>query len=969
MKPIFKQVTIWASTLVVSAGVAFAAFFDYSALNKNPANNGNNSGNNQNGNVEKPSLSPQQALLNSLVSIDEAKIDGGIEVTTVDNTKINVNLDGNLSIDTANLDNIRFEGGADLEFSGTKFHGDLNYYQGKIFFDFEQAKLFLETQSLLDFVEMIPNYGVDLALPEEITNIDVNGIIEKVNSMTPEKAPNGYYFLLPLNDEIELYLKSDENYNFTGVRTNKFYFQDTYIYLDFDVDQTFEEELEFTTPNILEYQNFAPTFDLINVIYNTFSKDNNTLNLNVDINHLDNPYLTFDADLSYDKALSSLSLDGEVLEASHERTHEFKLGYQNSNLIVDYNNLKFKIEGRNINALINYILTKVGDALLSDSLADLSGVMQDVDINGIINNLTTANNFIKKIDVGSESIKVTLNLDTLGLEAGDIIFELAFDKTTFKGISINDLMINGYTVDINLSTKEYNPVNFVESEYIAIDPALCLVDAFEGLSQESKFRVDFKATVDDSVVETQDIAINGDLQFDIDGQFGYGDLNLVDKANYAHNIKVDMVNYDKILFAYNETMKGKFSSNFFTDVFDMVSEILNNKDDHFYELFGDLLNNMSSLPLMDAINSGDYGKLFEIGLIDSLNVTENTIELGIYGGLLGLDNVINIEINYDRNTEDATSILKGIKVKDFKVGENTFNFEANLVKFDESLESTRLNPADPYIEFDSLAVLLRLGINTSVFNHYHFNGSVNINAKILGGLFNYNENIDVEVKVLNEKGNVSVAVELPDIPIISLVNGGESGQRNNENRSASLYFKDGYFYINRKEDYREGLFWGDWKTYEIYAKVDSNYFLDNILYYFCDMILGFNDTIMNAINGSDSDDSSGDTSIKYENLITEYSYNENSENPFFNFGLNLYELTKMEMFDTLNLKVYVDDVGKTLKGLDVGLNINLAGAILSLALGAKLDLVDLGSEFTLDTMNSYIEQHQNDVVNQTYTIN
>ena len=85
--------------------------------------------------------------------------------------------------------------------------------------------------------------------------------------------------------------------------------------------------------------------------------------------------------------------------------------------------------------------------------------------------------------------------------------------------------------------------------------------------------------------------------------------------------------------------------------------------------------------------------------------------------------------------------------------------------------------------------------------------------------------------------------------------------------------------------------------------------------------------------------------------------------------MNLYELTKMEMFDTLNLKVYVDDAGKTLKGLDVDLNINLAGAILSLALGAKLDLVDLGSEFTLDTMNSYIEQHQNDVVNQTYTIN
>ena len=966
MKPIFKQVTIWASTLVVSAGVAFAAFFDYSALNKNPANNGNNGGNNQNGNVEKPSLSPQQALLNSLVSIDDAKINGGIEVTTVDNKTVDVKVDGNLSIDTTNLDNIRFEGGADVELNGTKLHGDLNYYQGKIFFDFEQAKLFLETQSLLDFVEMIPNYGVDIALPEEITNIDLNGIIEKVNSMEPEKAPNGYFFTLPLSEEINLYLKSDENYNFTGVRTDKFYFQDTYIYLDFDVDQNFEGELEFTTPNILEYQDFAPTFDLINVIYNTFSKDNNTLNLNVDINHLDNPYLTFDADLSYDKALSSLSLDGAVIETSRERTHEFKLGYQNSNLIVDYNNLKFKIQGQSINTLINYVLTKVGDVLLSNSFGDLSGVMQGVDINEIINNLTTANNFIKKIDVTSESVKVTLNIDSFGLEVGDIILDIGFDKTTFKGISINDLMINGYTVDINLSTKEYSPVNFVESEYTAIDPALCLIDAFEGLSQESKFRVDFKANVDDSVAETQDISINGGLQFDLDGQFGYGNLNLVDKANYAHNIKVDMRSYDEILFAYNETMKGRFSSNFFTDVFDMVSEILNNKDDHFYELFGDLLNNMSSLPLMDAINNSDYGKLFEIGLIDSLKVSENAIELGIYGGLLGLDNVINIEINYDRGADDRVSILKGIKVKDFKVGENTFNFEASLSRFDDSLENTRLDPQDVYIEFDSLAVLLRLGINTSVYNHYHFSGSANINIDF--GLFgDDNKDIPIDVKVLNEKGNVSVAVELTNIPIISVLNGGESGQWNNENRRASLYYKDGYFYINRKEEYREGWFWGDWKTYETYAKVESSYFLDNIIYYLCDMVLGFNDTILDLIgNGSSSDSESSGSTIKYENLISRYSYNENSENPFFKFDLNLFELTKMDMFDTLNLKVYVNDETKTLSGLDIGLDIKV---LLTIGLGAKLDLVDLGSEFTLDTMNSYIEQHQNDVINQTYTIN
>ena len=36
MKPIFKQVILWASTLVVSTGVAFASFYDYSGGNHTP---------------------------------------------------------------------------------------------------------------------------------------------------------------------------------------------------------------------------------------------------------------------------------------------------------------------------------------------------------------------------------------------------------------------------------------------------------------------------------------------------------------------------------------------------------------------------------------------------------------------------------------------------------------------------------------------------------------------------------------------------------------------------------------------------------------------------------------------------------------------------------------------------------------------------------------------------------------------
>ena len=88
-----------------------------------------------------------------------------------------------------------------------------------------------------------------------------------------------------------------------------------------------------------------------------------------------------------------------------------------------------------------------------------------------------------------------------------------------------------------------------------------------------------------------------------------------------------------------------------------------------------------------------------------------------------------------------------------------------MSKFDDSLEKYRLDPSETYIDFDSLAVLLRLGINTSIYNHYHFNGSASISLTLLGlGLINID--IPIDVKILNEKGNVSLAIEFSDIPLI-----------------------------------------------------------------------------------------------------------------------------------------------------------------------------------------------------------
>ena len=689
---------------------------------------------------------------------------------------------------------------------------------------------------------------------------------------------------------------------------------------------------------------------------NTFKSETNTLNLKVDVNHLDNPYLTLDGDISYDRVNSNGSFKGSVLEKAYDRSHEFLLGFSNENLYVNYNNLKLKMMDESINGLLNYILIKVEDTYLSQGLADMSSVLENVNVGDIIDNLSTVNNIISKVSVEQENVVITLDLTILEIDAKDINLVFNFNSEEFKELNINGINVEGYNIDISLSSKTYSPITFIDSEYVAVDPVLSLIDSFEALSKENRFRLTFDALIDNLDPEASDITTSGGLQFDILNKYGYGDLSLLDASNYQHNFAIDFRSFDEILFNYNNGILGKFSSDFFADMFDMVQEILNNKDDHFYELFGDLLNSMSSLPVMDAINSKDYGKLFEIGLIDSFNVTANTIELGLKGGLIGIDSTLKVIIGYDSNVSSAVEVLKYLEVKDFKYGDSVYSFKINLSRFDDSLEESRLDPFDTYVDFDSLAVLLRLGINTSIYNHYHFSGSASIN---IFGIIDIN--IPIDVKILNEKGNVSLAIELTDIPVIPLVNGSALV----DNRNASIYMKDGMFYINRSEE-SPGLDWSGFYTNkdETYVKADADNFLDNIVVYLCKVVLGFNDSIMDQIVGDGSNDDSGsseDSIIHYENLLSDYSYNNVSDTPYFNVGINMVELTKMDMFSDLNLKVYVDNQTSTLSGLDVNLNMNV---LLTIALGAKLDLVNLGEEFTLDKMNSYIESHKDDALNE-----
>lgn len=956
MKTLLKQTIIWSSVFTLGAGITFAALFDYSSLNKAPISD-------ENQNFE---MKPSQALMNSIISLNEAEVKGNVEVT-FDNNYLDIALDGQLRLDTSNLANTRFDGDLVIQNNGLKINSSLNYFNNRLFLTYQQSKLYLETESLLSFLEVLPTYGVNLSLPDELTNLNIDYLLETLNSLEPIAINGGYYFNFPLTEEIEIHLMSDQNYSFTGFRTNKFYFDDNYIFLEFAINENKGEPFVFAEPNILEYQSLSPAFNLVDVLYHTFAKENNTLGITLDLNHFDQDYINASIDLSYDTNLTEVYLDGYIDEVMHNnRQHHFSLGYKEDSLLVDYNNLDFRIDGQSIYTLIEYIISKVGDDVLTGVMGSLSETTSSIDLEQILDTISTVNNMIDDIIIKDNLLEIVLNLDQFGVQMDGLTLGVDFTSEKLQSIYLNGLNIDGYLANISIEVKEYSPLVMNKEDYVAIEPALTLVDAYEYLSAQNKFRLEFNGAVTSSLADVNPVTLKGGLQFDLANKYGYGDITLIDQTSYQHSLRVDMRDQENIYLNYNDGLKGHLSGAFFTDLIDVISELFSNEDNALTETINSALGATSSMPIMEAINNQDYGLLFEIGLLDKLDITNEEIILTLNGGILGIDTSFDLVINYNALANDGSEVLRGLEIRDLVIDSSIFNFQITLVEFDESLENNRLDLMDVYYEFDSLILLLRLGLNTAIYDHYQLSGSAYVKAKIL--LFDIDFNLPISIRIVNDGGSLTAAIDIESIPALKFINNNAPLRTTIISRKASIYYEDGSIYIMRIEEQEKktGIFITktEYYTYKEYARTTLNGFFDNALYYFCDLILDFSDTIMNEIN-KNSGDTSNDTIIKYENILTDYSYNSNSDRPFFNLGINIAELAQDEMFGPLTVKIYVDQENSRLDSLDA--TISLFIGPITINLGANLALINYGQVVNVDDVKAYALEHQNDELDQTYT--
>ena len=897
---------------------------------------------------EKP-ISHQRMLLDNLMNMGTFKVDGGIDFTLTNDVMLNVGLD--VVGDIADINDIKLQGDASLYLNGINLSADFSYMKedknnqedkGTIYFSYKENNFYLETQHILDFIDMLPSeYGVELNLPDELKNLDLLTLTNKVEGMEEKESTNGdIYFVLNLSEDIDLFVKSDKDYNFKGIRTDEITYKGNKIKLNFDLAKT--DDATFVLPNKAQYQNFKPIFNIFKSLYNFANEKQNNLNISAKVEKFDetsqeySAFVDADVDLGYDVEAKSFQAEATLHE--NERHHVIGLLYEDETAYLDIRATKVSIEFSTITSTLAYIGEQF-NLNFTDKIMDL--------VNELISSdkLTSMREGIKDlvgaIQIDENSFSIELDLDALGLEMGKIKPVITFGEDHLESISIHDLKIKGYKASVDLTFGNYIHRDIDKSQYVAFEPALTIIEAIIPLLDQKDFRIEFDAKVESSEAGVKDITVDGGLQFNISDQgFGYGQVTIVDRDEYRHNIKADMKTKDEFLFSYNDTLNGKFSSKTLKELYSLVSDIINNPDDHFIELFGELMEGMKNTPIGKVLD-GDYLALLETQLINSIEIDDTHIHLNLSLAIIGMDDKsVDIDINYHADYENEKAYLDGVKISNFVVGNTTITFEAFLKEFDPAKESERLDPYEEYLDFSDIKMLLQLGVNTSKFEYFHFSAHLNINFKFIVDI---NKDLNIDIKIRNNKGKVQVAAEIDDIPIINIplvlnFNANKSFT-STKGRSASFYFDEDTIYTKRVDDVKDGLLFA--KNYYVTygATYDTDYFLENIAEIMLRDLLGVNDDIMSDLLG-DSSTSQESKQIEYEKILKDFKFDENEGT--FTFKIDLYSLTHVSLLNTLDLIVYEDKQTEQLSGLDIkttirlGINFNISLSLTTVSKDTEL---------------------------------
>ena len=661
-------------------------------------------------------------------------------------------------------------------------------------------------------------------------------------------------------------------------------------------------------------------------------------------------------------------------------------GYINLNESLDENDepvsvLKAKIETETMNWIIDELpgmIKEIGEAdNTSSALAGLFSFVTDSELVSAIKegDYAAILDLLKDLRNDENTITLSLDLSKVGLgddASVDLVLDSRMDKKILN-LDINDVKLGSVSLDASIKSNGYEDVVIgEESTYDSLSFLPTVFDQVYDISQQKQLGFDIEGSLLDE--KNLGIRLSGEGQLDYGEKFGFGNLT-IDQYKYenkgvwySHKIALDVDNRDgdyannNVFFAYGDlsskNIKGKVTVQSLLDVVDVIKTFINDVEDNpkFSKFTAPIMKALSLGEFSDIINNKDYLRLAKNDLLKSVRRVGDSITIVIGGALFEMNTDITVKINLKDDRLDSLEVIN-VSIK-----EQVLNLKVSLKDFDENKKSS-LKTTDAYIDFSTLQLLIKFGLNTTKNDYYHLTADIDLSALAI-----INASFEMNVHILIKDEYVKIYGIIPDAKLLNLlgsvIQDYDLFTKSVQSEFTFETYKDG---DPNKEDGVGGYFHikttvtksiTGRKEIKHYKTTSKNLIKsENIMAYLLNDLLLIKESVTESFGNLSLDKDEEQAAGDFTNLFTDTAYSYNANKKQWNIGINLNEITGIDALRELELSITGRN-DETLSKLVASLNIK-----------ASLVTIELGATINLDPLDSTITNWSNSIENAFNTIN
>ena len=663
-------------------------------------------------------------------------------------------------------------------------------------------------------------------------------------------------------------------------------------------------------------------------------------------------------------------------------------GYINLNESLDEDNnltsvLKAKIETETMNWIIDELPGMFKDVSdennTTSALTSLFSFITESDlVKGIQDgDYSVVLDMLKDLKNDDNGIELVLDLSSVGL-GDEATISIVLDSRTGEenkilNINANNIEVGSLKLNASIKSNGYQDVVLgEESSYDSLSFLPTVFDQVHDIMGEKKLGFDINGSLLDN--KNLGIVLNGEGQLDYGTKFGFGNLT-IDQYKYenkglwySHKLYLDVDNRDgdyannNVFFSYgdldNKNIKGKVTVQSLLDMIDVFKTFIDDVKDNkkFTKFIDPIMKTLSLGEFSDIINSKDYFRFIKNDVLKSVRRNGNSIDIVIGGALFGMSGDMNVSVNL------ANDKLDSLEFKNVAIKEKTLNLRVSLKEYDDNKVS-KLKESDAYIDFSTISLLVKFGLNTTKNDYYHLTANIDLNALAI-----INASFEMDVHVLIKDEYVKIYGVIPDAKLLNLLGSAvqdygvtaqsvkseftfESYDVNDPNREDGV---GGYFHIKTTET---KIITGR-KVIKHFKTTSKNLIKsENIMAYLLNDLLLIKTSITDMIGNVSTDKDEYAPAGDFTNLFTSTGYSYNESKNQWKVGINLNEITGIDALRELELVINGRN-DETLSSLVASLNIK-----------ASLVTIKLGADITLDALDPTVTNWSNSIESAFNTIN